>query len=206
VIKHPSYKALTAGAAVLVTGPLLCATPAAAGTPAGPVPPASAARQEALPGLFAPGPDTVVKLSTPTSAPAPVPDRSPLAAADIWITAKNVHHGKQMCGLNMIQEVSGAGPATLTISVSKAVAVQLSTSATISAPYVSAAVGFNVTQTQTVTNTDAYTVPKGKFGVIQAYPLYDLYTFDIVDSRFKARIGTGTARKPVGVCFNTGLQ
>lgn len=45
-----------------------------------------------------------------------------------------------------------------------------------------------------------YEVPKGKFGYIEAYPLYDMYTYSVYSG--SKNLGASWAMKPVGVCFN----
>ncbi|MGW1809596.1 hypothetical protein [Streptomyces sp. NPDC002078] len=152
------------------------------------------------PGLFTPTAHTIVKRGGVTAL-TPTAGKLMQPRAD-WVKATGrVYQGEQ-CGTNVIQKTSGAGKTTLTMSVQKSVATKWSATASISAGAVSAGMGFDVTRTYTVTDQTAFDVPKGKFGTIEAYPLYDLYGFyesSIVDGK---KIGTGKVLKPVGVCFN----
>jgi len=150
------------------------------------------------PQLFTPGSSIAVKRNAPVST---VPQNAPTAADGSVAVIKNVKYAGEQCGTSSIQHSTGTGPSTLTISVSKAVAATWSSDITVSAGDVSVKVGFSVTKTFTVMDSDALQIPKGKYGYIYAYPLYDLYTFEVW-SNFGTRLGRGAAERPVGVCFD----
>ncbi|MFF8264989.1 hypothetical protein [Streptomyces virginiae] len=64
--------------------------------------------------------------------------------------------------------------------------------------------GWSVTSSYGVKNETRYEVPEGKWGTVQAFPLYDIFEGDA-----HAGVGGGLptgkrvwAYKPVGVCFN----
>jgi|GEM_PF-6634558 len=151
-------------------------------------------------GFFAPGPNTVVKRNTEVQAPP--------AESDVSVKAKGdrVKAGapSESCGLTKLEKTSGAGKTTLVLTVEKSVETELSTDVKVEAKFVSAGVGFSVTRKYSVTDQTRYEVPKGKFGTIEAYPLYDVYPITIYKSGKKA--GGGAVMKPVGVCFNQGLD
>ncbi|WP_158715358.1 hypothetical protein [Kitasatospora phosalacinea] len=58
--------------------------------------------------------------------------------------------------------------------------------------------------TDTVTNTESgiYTVPSGKYGHLESYPLYDVYRFEVYDTLFDYVRGYGEVNRPVGYCYN----
>ncbi|MCL8013801.1 hypothetical protein [Streptomyces sp. AS02] len=149
-------------------------------------------------GFFKPGSNTVVKRTAPaTSAPAPS-DASTSARAGM--TLKNINGPNEVCGTTKLQKTSGAGKTTLVMTVSKSVSAELSSEVSVDAQVVSGKLGFKVTGTFGVEDQTRYEVPKGKFGYIEAYPLYDMYTFNVYSG--SKNLGSSWAMKPVGVCFN----
>lgn len=145
----------------------------------------------------------IVKRSVPvdrTPAVGSVPSGAPSAIGP-KVTDK-VYQGQQ-CGLSVLQQTSGQGKTTLVMTVSKSVSAEWKSEGGISAGAVSAGIGFSVTRTYTVENQTRYEVPKGKFGTVQAFPLYDKYSFNATMGGIKK---PGWAMKPVGVCFNQWLE
>ena len=104
----------------------------------------------------------------------------------------------EICGLKVIDYTSANGPAKLALEVSKSVATEVSTSVGVDVQVVSAGVGFNVTESVTVTNKIEIEVAKGEFGEIYAFPLFESISFEIVGSER----GTGHVLRPMGVCFS----
>lgn len=104
----------------------------------------------------------------------------------------------EICGLKQIDYTSANGPAKLALEVSKGVATEVSTSVGVDAQVVSAGVGFNVTQSVTVTNKIEIELKEGEFGEIYAFPMFESISFEIVGSER----GTGHVLRPVGVCFS----
>ncbi|MEV5138929.1 hypothetical protein AB0K71_28930 [Streptomyces syringium] len=153
-------------------------------------------------GFIDPGPSMIVKRSVPV-------DRAPASETVTGATANTigpkvtdkVYQGQQ-CGTNVIQQTSGQGKTTLVLTVSKSVSAEWKSEGGISAGVVSAGIGFSVTKSYTVENQTRYEVPRGKFGTVQAYPLYDKYSFNATMGGIKK---PGWAMKPVGVCFNQWL-
>lgn len=102
---------------------------------------------------------------------------------------------------------TAALPGTLSSSVSEVVDAKWSASVKISPDVVSRGVGFDVRKSYSVADSYQFQISSGEpWGLweIRAYPYYDGYTFEVwynpmVDSAYKA--GTGSAFKPVGVCF-----
>ncbi|MBB1256543.1 hypothetical protein H3146_24800 [Streptomyces sp. OF3] len=149
-------------------------------------------------GYIVPGPEMEVKRNATEDSPTQGDDSGGFSPQ--WLNITHVTSKKyegQRCGLDLIRQVSGNGPQTLTLSISESVSSQWSASVSISAKKVTAGVGFNVTKSFTVTQGTSYSVPKGKYGSIAAYPLYDVYSF-----KTAAPSGQGWAMKPVGVCFS----
>ncbi|MGW5852491.1 hypothetical protein ACWFQ8_31965 [Streptomyces sp. NPDC055254] len=160
--------------------------------------------------FFTPGPNTVLKqaeVPAPngqssagiTSPVAPAPE-----GAEAYYRIKNGHWINQVCGTDVIQQTSGQGKTTLVMSVEKSVAATVTKEINVDLKYISAGLGWSVTSTYTVKNESRYEVPAGKWGAIQAFPLYDVY-----EGEAWAGVGgdlpTGKrvwAHKPIGVCFN----
>ncbi|MFF3068883.1 hypothetical protein [Kitasatospora sp. NPDC057936] len=115
---------------------------------------------------------------------------------------RNISYHGQLCGTDLVDGVSGPGPMTLTLTQARSTATQWNASASINAGVLSAGIGFNVTDTVTKTETGSYTVPDGKFGNLQAYPLYDYWTFEVYDGSVGWTVGSGEVKKPVGYCYN----
>ncbi|MFI7408617.1 hypothetical protein ACIBU0_08125 [Streptomyces sp. NPDC049627] len=147
-------------------------------------------------GFFKPGANTVVK-RTASAVPAPT---SSAASARAGYSLKNINGPNEVCGTTKLQKTSGAGKTTLVLTVSKSVSAELSSEVAVDAEVVSAKLGFKVTGTTTVEDQTRYEVPKGKFGYIEAYPLYDMYNFNVYYGGHNK--GASWAMRPVGVCFN----
>ncbi|MEU4115446.1 hypothetical protein AB0F71_13230 [Kitasatospora sp. NPDC028055] len=129
--------------------------------------------------------------------------QSPERPADVFGEVRDVAYHGQLCGTDVIDANSGPGPMTLTLTQTRSTATQWTASASIDVWKISAGVGFNVTDTITNTESGSYTVPAGKFGNLQAYQLFDYYTYSIYDTQVGAYIGDGEVKKPVGFCYNS---
>ncbi|OEJ22614.1 hypothetical protein BGK67_32585 [Streptomyces subrutilus] len=164
--------------------------------------------------FFAPGPNTVVKRTeapagnSPLSAESASPVAPAPAGTAAYYNIKNAHWIAQSCGTNMIQQTSGQGKTTLVLSVEKSVAATVTKEVNVDLKYVSAGMGWSVTSTYGVKNESRFEVPDGKWGTVQAFPLFDVY-----EGEAWAGVGgdlpTGKrvwAYKPVGVCFNQWAQ
>ncbi|MFB7616495.1 hypothetical protein [Kitasatospora sp. NPDC056181] len=122
---------------------------------------------------------------------------------DPYTQVRNARYAGQVCGTGRVDMVTGPGPMTLTLSQSRAVASTWSASVSISPWKVSSTVGFSVTDTATNTESGSYPVPAGQFGYLEAYPLYDVYNYDIYNVAVGDRyVGGGSAQHPVGYCYN----
>lgn len=116
---------------------------------------------------------------------------------------KNIKSG-EVCGLNVIRQSTYKGPATATMTIKESISATWSSNTGISASTVSASLGFSVTKSFTVSDSYKVSVPKGKTYTIVARPIYMAYNFDVwysplIGKDYKA--GTGSALKPIGVCF-----
>ncbi|MEV6212025.1 hypothetical protein [Kitasatospora sp. NPDC051914] len=121
---------------------------------------------------------------------------------DAFTIAKNGEYNGETCGTNTIDQATGWGPMTLTLTQSRAIATTWNASVSISPWKVGATVGFSVTDTVTKTEAGAYTVPAGKYGYIKAFPLYDYYTFEVWNTQMGRQIGWGEVRHPAGFCYD----
>ncbi|MGW2340183.1 hypothetical protein [Streptomyces sp. NPDC001661] len=81
-----------------------------------------------------------------------------------------------------------------------------STTVTVTADSVSAAVGFDVTKTRTKSMAGSWNVPKNKFGSLRAYPLYKSYSFKVYAKAGGGYMGKGTARKAVGYRYSHSVR
>ncbi|WP_405827362.1 hypothetical protein [Streptomyces sp. NBC_00105] len=164
--------------------------------------------------FFAPGLNTVVKrteapaensqLSAETTSPvAPAP-----TGAEAYYRIKNGHWIAQVCGTDVIQQTSGQGKATLVLSVDQSVAATVTKEVNVDLKYISAGLGWSVTSTYGVKQESRYDVPEGKWGSIQAFPLFDIYEGEAW-SGVGGDLPTGKrvwGYKPAGVCFNQWSQ
>ncbi|MCX5529682.1 hypothetical protein OG785_03775 [Streptomyces sp. NBC_00006] len=149
-------------------------------------------------GYVRPPSGMVVKRTVPAVPAVPVRTGAP-ASADGG-ALRNIDGPNEVCGTSKLQKTSGMGKTTLVMTVSKAVSAELSSEAKVDAEVVSASLGFKVTETTTVEDQTRFEVPAEKFGVIEVYPLYDQYTFNVYDGGRNR--GSGWAMKPTGVCFH----
>ena len=100
----------------------------------------------------------------------------------------------------------GWGPITLTVNVTRTVSATFSANVGVSAEVVSAGVGFDVNASFSVSTEGSWNVPSGVHGRLEAYALFDKYTFDVWDDdcgdpadTYK---GNGAAYKPnLGIYF-----
>ncbi|MFD8321485.1 class III extradiol ring-cleavage dioxygenase family protein [Kitasatospora purpeofusca] len=149
-------------------------------------------------------PTPVHPRGVPATKAMTAPEAPDAAESDITLEVRNVRYAGQVCGTERVDMVTGTGPMTLSLAQSRAIASTWSASVSIAASKVSAVVGFSVTDTATRTETGSYTVPDGKFGYLEAFPLYDLFYYDIYSRAVSDHwIGSGNARHPVGYCYNS---
>lgn len=208
--KKRGFATVAAGAALAAT---LTATMtsgvsyANSGTPQGLPPGAVSADGE----FFTPGPNTIVKrnageatpgkLSMETRAVNPGPAGTTEA---YWV--QNAHRIGQSCGTGLLSQTSGYGKTTLVLTVEKSVAATVTKEIGVDYKAISAGMGWSVTNSYTVKNETRYEVPAGKWGSVQAFPLYDVYLGDVY-RMFGSDTGKDVyAYKPVGVCFNSWNQ
>ncbi|MEU6717407.1 hypothetical protein ABZ897_38580 [Nonomuraea sp. NPDC046802] len=105
----------------------------------------------------------------------------------------------------VIDSIQGRGPGTLVLTIAEEVAATYKSNLEIAASVVTAGVGFDVTKSYKVERQTRFSVPKGRFGRVEAYPCYKVYTFEAwskagfgAPARF---LGPGMAMKPAGVHF-----
>ncbi len=139
--------------------------------------------------------EIVIKRSIPLN-------KSPLTIQSTDI--RNVTFGGSICGSELIRRSSASGPGTLHMSVTNTVPNSYTASVSVSAGVVSAGVGFNVTATESITESYDLTIPAGKIGVIEAHPWKDLYDFEVWEDPWYwwgYKTGDGTAYRVTGICF-----
>lgn len=161
-------------------------------------PEASTASASIPDGFFKPTANTTVKRTTTVTSTPATPRVNPPGSVVYKVT--DVDGPNDVCGTTRLERTSGAGKTTLVMTVSKSVSAELSGEVAAAYKAVTAKLGFNVTGTLTVEDQTRYEVPKGKFGHIEAYPLFDMYTFNVSIGGGKKK--AGWAMKPAGVCFN----
>lgn len=161
--------------------------------------------------FFEPGPDTIIKmdpnlaktsdgLKIATSSPSAGPQPAP-AGAQAWYEIRNPREVGQSCGTEVIQQVSGRGKTTLVLTVEKKVETVVKKEIAIDAKWISGGFGFDVSRSYTVSNQTRYEVPKGRFGTVQAFPLYRQYQGMAYENGFPTNKQI-FVYKPIGVCFN----
>lgn len=108
---------------------------------------------------------------------------------------------------------SSDGTPGITIKISKSRTISRSISGTFGAPrwVISAAIGWNVSASDTIAVEGSYKVPKKigkkyvKKAILNAYTKYARKRYDVYygypNTRFAKKKGTGTAYKPIGVTF-----
>jgi len=124
---------------------------------------------------------------------------------------KNVRKGSDYVGNYRLASADGAPG--ITLSISKRKSVETTVSGTFGATYkaISAAVGWSVSGSTSVSVQGSYKVPytyggkRVKWGYLDAYPkyktkLYDVY-YGIQGTSSEVKKGTGTTRKAIGVSF-----
>jgi hypothetical protein len=115
---------------------------------------------------------------------------------------KHVRSAPGKCGKTVLAEASGPGGTTLRIDQTKSVSTSYSKTFTIEYNALSAAVGWDITKSASITVSGAWTVPKGKHGVLKAYTKYSAKKFDVWDSQVRIWDKKGViAYKPIGVCY-----
>lgn len=119
-------------------------------------------------------------------------------------------------GTNELARAQGGPGMTLSISQTKTVGNSFSCSFSVAAGAVSNVVGFNVSASESISVSGSAEVPATYNGqkvntmTLIAYPLYDVYTFDVDHTIHMGggmahtwdNTGTGTANKAIGCSFN----
>ncbi|MCX7570291.1 hypothetical protein OS242_09980 [Tumebacillus sp. DT12] len=99
----------------------------------------------------------------------------------------------------------GAGPITLSVTVSKSVSATFSANVGVSAEVVSAGVGYSVTGTYGVSSTGTWAVPSGTYGRLEAYALHDKHSWEVWEDDCGTPTdtykGNGNSWKPNGSVY-----
>jgi len=117
----------------------------------------------------------------------------------------NVSGPYEAWGIQYVAKVAGGpGPTTIHMSQSASISNSFSANVNVSADVVSAGVGFNVTGTYTTTFECDLSIPAGCYGAIEAHPIYDVYSYDVMYNPASGnpyKVGNGSASKAVGVFY-----
>jgi len=106
----------------------------------------------------------------------------------------------------LLESAEGAGPRTLNVAVSSAVAPEISVTGTYTPTKseFSAAVGYDVTQTVTLAADSSVLVPINAYARVDAYPAFQRANVTIgADCGGPTVLGSAEVLKPVGVFFDT---
>ncbi|MFE0136655.1 hypothetical protein ACFWY6_34595 [Streptomyces sp. NPDC059037] len=122
-----------------------------------------------------------------------------------WYRPKHVKSIGGKCGKKVIAEASGRGPMTLRIDETRSLSSTFSKSLSINYKALTAAVGWDVTKSRSITVSGSKEVPRGKYGVLKAYTRYSGKMFDVynVYNPYKHKLVAKNkkAYKPIGVCY-----
>lgn len=101
--------------------------------------------------------------------------------------------------------VQGNGPSTIAIDITRTVRNSFTATVSVSAEIVSAGVGFNVEQSESVAYRSSTSVPNGACWTLRAYNVFAEYGFEVWQKPplfgSDVKIGTGSARDFLGVEF-----
>ena len=116
---------------------------------------------------------------------------------------KHVKSVPEICGKTVIAEASGRGPLTLRIDETSSQSTTYSRSFSVNYESLTAAVGWDITKSRSITISGAKDVARGKYGVLKAYTRYSGKQFDVYRTVIPfERIAKGVkAYKPIGVCY-----
>lgn len=133
----------------------------------------------------------------------------PMPRASIVID--NVSGPSEACGVKKICENSATNNSnktvtkdiTLTGSVSNTYSLSVESGIEVEVVTISSAVGFDVTYSWTMSDSTQVDLAPGESVTVTAFPLYDIYEFDVYKSSFwtgTTKVGTGTAYETTGFC------
>ncbi|PFF05587.1 hypothetical protein CN315_24835 [Bacillus cereus] len=125
-----------------------------------------------------------------------------VAAAPSFFSIKNVRKTKG-CGSTEIRRSTYFHPGS-TMTVTQGLSATVSASGGISKGTVAADLGISLTKSYTVSDAQQIVVPKGKRKTVKAFSELDIWNYNVYLGPVKR--GTGSATKPVGVCFAEYLQ
>lgn len=134
---------------------------------------------------------------TEIAEPAPAGD---FLNPEEYIFTQTYHNANKRGALLRSSDYSYPGGS---MTVSETVSTTFTTETGISDKVISAKVGFSVTSSITVSDTQQVTVPAGQKRTCKAYVKLDYYEYDVIgdDIWFDDDLGTVTVSRPVGVIF-----
>lgn len=139
--------------------------------------------------------------STPVKEVNSNSDFTTLAGTGYYL--KNIR-SSEGCGSDLIRSSYYNGPANAKMTISEKVSASFNATVDVSSTVVSNGVGFSVTSEFHVSDEYNVTVPSGKTYNIRAHPIYLIKSFEVWNDPWigwDTKVGTGTAYKPIGVCF-----
>lgn len=127
------------------------------------------------------------------------------------ILVDNVTGPRSACGIQKICECAATNASghtvtqtiTLEGSVSNTYTTSVESGVSVEVATISAAVGFDVTASWTMTVSAELELEPGESATVMAFPLYDLYQFDVYKKSFwgtVTEVGSGIAYHTVGFC------
>ncbi|MBD1372575.1 hypothetical protein IC620_09430 [Hazenella sp. IB182357] len=131
------------------------------------------------------------------------PISHPFQKIDYGYYLKNITTS-EICGAKELRSSYYTGPGEATITVSESIAATWEASVGVSAEVISAELGFTVTSTYSVSDSYSIELPEGETVKIVARPVYNVYQYDVWKDPLIGNdyyLGSGSAYKPVGVCF-----
>jgi hypothetical protein len=144
------------------------------------------------------------KVQAPKTASAPQPDAGCLFNC-IHVRDVAFWYNGQVFETQAILNNQTSNPATLTLSKTLSVSNSWNASVGVSASVVTAAVGFSVTSSVSITYSATATVPGHTCEKILAYELYKVYKFNVYQEPFigsDVLIGNGWAQSRNGVRYD----
>ena len=130
------------------------------------------------------------------------------------ISIENVSGPKEACGVKKIARNSATNHydkpitknITLTGTVSNTYSLSVESGIDVEVASISSSVGFDVTAEWSMSDSTEVELAPGETVTVDAYPLYNVYTYDVYQSSFwggRTKVGTGVASETVGFCTVT---
>ena len=141
-------------------------------------------------------------------------DKEAYPSPQATITIKNVFYRDEACGTRVIcrnqatkrLEKPVTKDITLTGTVSNSYSLDVESGVDVDVTTISAAVGFDVTESWSMSDNTHVDLEPGETITVEAFPLYEVYSFDVYQSSIwtgNEKVGSGDALQTVGFCTIT---